>query len=262
MRIYQRSIGILTVCTLAGLVPESAHGAAGAQALSNFIGVHVINQALAAFGGIAAAAIFYYAIRMIFDAYKDKAYTDVINSFLYVLIGFIVIGLSSAFTNSFAPSSLGTGAGFPNLGPLTLGVASIKDFIIRAAAGVFTLMVVAAGLRMIMSQGDEAVFDKWRKILTGNCLGVMIMFIADALVTGVSDTSGPGAIVEELVGISLFILTVIGTAAIISLIIAGVLLIVSIDESMRDRAKRAIIGTLLALVVVIIAYTVIVTFGF
>lgn len=204
-----------------------------------------------AFTGITAAAIFYYGIRMIVDAHNEKAFTDVQNSFIYVLSGMIVIALSAAFVNSF----------FNTISPinLTAGIYSVGTFFRTAAMGVFTMMVVIAGLRMITAQGDEGAFSKWTKVLVGNCIGVMIMFLADAIVIGINRS--PGAIVTELVGVGIFILTIIGFSCVLALIIAGILLITSIDESFRDRAKRAIIGTLISLAIVVATYTLIATFA-
>lgn len=204
-----------------------------------------------AFTGIATAAIFYYGIRMIVDAHNEKAFTDVQNSFIYVLSGFIVIALSAAFVNSFA-------SGIAPIN-LTAGIYSVGTFFRLAGAGVFTMMIVIAGLRMVTAQGDEGAFTKWQKVLVGNCIGVMLMFLADAIVTGVN-TGNPAAIITELIGVGLFMLTIIGFSCVLALVIAGILLIISIDESLRDRAKRAIIGTLISLLIVVATYTLIFTF--
>ena len=237
----------------------------GSVLLATFVRVHIINQALFALTGVAGAAMFYYTVRMIVDAYNEKAFTDVINSFTYVLCGFFVIGLATAFNNAFigagtTPSTLTT-SGIPfNPSNLTPGINSIASFIAKGAEGAFTLVVVVAGLRMVTAQGDEGTFDKWRKVLIGNCIGVMLILIADSIRVAIQTPNDPGAIVEELRGIGLFMLTIIGFASVLALIIAGILLIVSVDESQRDRAKRAVIGTLISLLFVIASYTLIVTF--
>lgn len=252
MRKNMRSVGRTILFLILLPVPELCFAANnGTAQFSNFIRIHIIDQALIAFSGIAAAAIFYYAVRMIVDAYNEKAFTDVTNSFMYVMMGLMVIALAGAFTNSF----------FNTISPglLIPGINSIISFIIRAAEGAFTLMIVIAGLRMVVSQGDEGAFDKWKKILVGNCIGVMMMLIANFIVIGIASRDA-GVIVEELSGIGLFMLTIIGFACVAALVIAGVLLIISIDESLRDRAKRAIIGTLISLMIVMAVYSLIFVF--
>ncbi len=250
MRKNMRLIGPTVLLAL--LVPGLCFAANdGTALLSAFIKAHIIDQAMIAFSGVAGAAIFYYAVRMIVDAYNEKAFTDVSNSFMYAIMGLIVIGLAGAFTNSFF--------GTISPGLLIPGINSVISFMIRAAEGAFTLMVVIAGLRMITTEGDEGAFDKWKKVLIGNCIGAMVMLVANFIVIGVA-TRDAGVIVAELVGIGLFMLTIIGFACVVALIIAGVLLIISIDESLRDRAKRIIIGTLISLIFVVATYSLIVIF--
>lgn len=258
MRSMKRLAGNALLLTVLLWTPELCLAAnAGSASLSTFVRDRIILNALAAFFGIAGAAVFYYAIRMIADAYNEKAFTDATNSFIYVFIGFSVIAISGAFAGAFYQP----GGFFPNISTLTgTSIPSIATFIGTAAAGAFTLMIVIAGIGMITAQGDEAAFDKWRKVLIGNCIGVMIMMISNSIVTGISSTGGPGAITTELIGIGTFLLSIVGIGCTISLVVAGILLIISIDESLRDRAKRAIIGCLISLLIVIAAYSIIDTF--
>lgn len=261
MRIQKRFIGSLTAVSILLAAPELCSAAGGATALANFIQVHIITQALYAFGGIAAAATFYYAARLIVDAHNEQSLTDVGNAFIYVLVGFIVIAISGAFANSFFFTRSGAG-GILNIRPseLSFGLASASQFMITLSAGVFTLIVVIVGMRMITSQGDEAHFGKWVKILIGNCVGIVIMMISSAIVTAVATPRNPVAMTNQLAGLAVFLLTIIGFTSVIALIIAGILLIVSIDESLRDRAKKMITGTLIALVIVTASYTLLKTF--
>jgi uncharacterized membrane protein YozB (DUF420 family) len=92
-----------------------------------------------------------------------------------------------------------------------------------------------------------------------HCIGVAISLVAFAIVHAVADND-PGLLVEEMKGIILFLLTIFGTLCVVALIVAGVFLVISFDESLKDRAKKVVIGTLTALVFVLVCYTAIVTF--
>ncbi len=257
MRIYKRFVGSMGLGATLLAIPQFCFAqfcpsmTTGAGALCLFIQRHILSEALIAFYGIAAAAIFYYGVRMIVESYNENAYSNVKNSFVFVFCGFCVIAISMAFANSF----------YLTTSPVLLsgGLNSIIAFILSGAAGVFVLIVVIAGLGMITTQGDQAAFDKWTKILRNNCIGVVLMMIAIPIMNAVT-RNAPGLIVLQLTGLALFLLTIVGFVCIIALIIAGILLIVSIDESLRERAKNIIIGTLISLVVVIISYTMILTF--
>lgn len=239
----------LTATLLA--VPSVCLGGDGAKALSTFIVGNVFQEVLIAFWGISLVTLLYYGANMVINSAKDQAYTDTINSFVNALIGFIVIAAASTFAASFEvynPSGIGQ------------LFATIAGILVRASAGIFALMATIAGFQMVLSQGEEGEITKWQKILLGNVIGVMIMFVSSALVNAVMDRDA-AKIVDEMKGIALFMLTLLGFAGAISLIIAGFMLIISIDESLRDRAKKIVIGTLITLGVVLACYTLILTFA-
>lgn len=260
MRFWKRP-SALAACAVLLLTPGVCSAAAGAVALVGFIQAHIITQALTAFWGISFAALLYYSIRMVIDAYKEQAYTDVTNSYIHAFTGFAIIACASAFANAFGVGTSG-GSNFTTVTPgttLYFSVASIATFIIEMSSGIFVLMIVLAGIRMVTTQGDQGAFDKAKHLLVINCAGVALMFIASAIVNGVAGANA-FTIITELRGIALFLLELLGFVCVIALIIAGVYLIVSIDESYRDKAKKIIIGTLLTLVVILVAYALIITF--
>jgi len=65
----------------------------------------------------------------------------------------------------------------------------------------------------------------------------------------------------ELAGIARFLLTIFGALAVIGILAAGVMLIVSVDESLKDKAKKLVIACMIALVIVIASYGIIDTFA-
>lgn len=231
------------------------------MALVSFIRTEVIDEALLAFWGIAWAALIWYSIRMVIDASKDQALTDATNAFTHSFIGFAIIACAAAFAGTFGIGTLSSGPA-TEINPITYipdALNSVSGFIIEMSGGIFVLMIVLAGIRMVTTQGEQGAFDKAKHLLVINCAGVVLMFIARAIVLAVSGRS-PGLIIIELKGIALFLLEVFGFVCVIALVIAGIYLILSIEESNRDKAKNIIIGTLITLIVILIMYAVIVTF--
>ena len=223
----------------------------GAKALSNFIIDHVFAEALIAFWGISLVALLYYGAQMVLNSSKDQAYTDTTNSFLNALIGFVIIAAASTFANSFEVYS-----------PIGLQpvIAKVASALVYASSGIFILMATLAGFQMVLTQGEEGEFTKWQKILLGNIIGVMIMFLSSVLVNAVMVGNGTFTIIGEMKGLAIFMLTLLGFIGAVALIIAGVMLIISIDESYRDQAKKIVIGTLITLAVVLCCYTIIIMF--
>lgn len=230
--------------------PALCNAGVGAQALSTFIIGHVFKEGLIAFWGISLVALLYYGAQMIINSSKDQAYTDTSSSFLNALIGFVIIAAASTFASSF------TAYNPSGLGPV---LAKLSSTLVYASSGVFILMATLAGLQMVLTQGEDAEFTKWQKILLGNIIGVIVMFLSSILVNAVM-AGDEVSIIGEMKGLALFMLTVLGFIGVIALIVAGIMLIISIDESLREKAKSIVIGTLITLVFVLASYTLIIIF--
>lgn len=260
MDFKKRSLQVWLPTAALLLAPSTCFAGAGADYLATFLLPFLLNEVMIAFWGVAAAAVFYYAVRMVIEAHKEEAGKDLMNSFIYVITGFAIIACAGAFAAAFGVGILSNDV-ITDVKPLLLeaSIKSIADFIIKASAGVFILIAVLTGLKMIATQGEQANFDKWRKVFVANCLGVVLMLTSYFIIHAVSDINS-GLLITEMKGLALWMLTLIGFICVVALIIAGILLIVSIDETLKDRAKRIVIGTLIALVILVIAYTLIIVF--
>jgi hypothetical protein len=253
MASLRRTLAVVSGVVLLA-VPQICAAGAGAQALSSFIATHIIANGLIIFEGVAAICVFYYGFRMILESHKDESFTNAQNSFIYGGAGFCVIAIAEAFVNAF----FNPGGG-PDVGQLTPGINSVGTLILTVMSGLMVLMVTIDGIRMISSQGDAAERAKTFKLLIMHCIGVALSLVAFAIVHAVSDAN-PQLLIEEMKGLVVFLLTIMGTLCVVACILAGVFLVISVDESLKDRAKKVIIGTLSVLAVVLVSYTIIVTF--
>ncbi len=243
------------------LAPTPCFAGAGAEYLATTLIPLLLNEVLIAFWGISAAFVFYYAVRIIFEAHKDEAGKELATSFIFALTGFAIIAIAGAFGAAFGVGSSGASPA-TTVAPLALdaGILSVADFIIKMSTGIFVLLVVITGLKMIASQGEASNFDKWRKVLVANAIGIVLMLTAWFIVHAMTDLNSPGLLIAEMKGLALWMLTLIGFIAVAALIVAGIMLIVSVEESLKDRAKKIVIGTLISLLIVVACYTLIIIF--
>lgn len=232
------------------LMPDSVFAASGARAFAAFVQLHIISNAIYIFQPLSVAFLFYYGYKMIVDSDNDSALSDATKSFILVLIGFGIIALAGSIalslqTNSFAPI-FGSGGGFDQL----------LIFITTAAGGAFTLVLTISGMRLVASQGESGEADKLKKTMAMHIGGVILMMFSRAIVLAVTqkDTS---YILDEIAGFVQFVLGIIGILSVLAMIAAGILLIVSVDEALKDRAKKTVTGTIITLVVVIASYSLI-----
>ncbi len=261
-----RFMRILRVCqwllilSLFILMPDSVLAGPGAIAFRDFVQNRIISQALTAFYGITAVGVFYLGLKTIVESDKEDSYSTLNNATLTMFIGFGIIATASIFANTFTSSGFSSDVvSSINLSGLTGSIYDVGRFLRNLSFALFVLMITLAGVQIVSNPGDEGTVSSQKKILTGSCIGVMIMLIAQAIVTSVSSTS-PNAILTELAGIAQFTLTFIGFLAGAALILASIFLIVSIDEGLQGKAKTIIIETLIALLVTIVCYGIIRTF--
>jgi len=242
----------LAAAAFLALTPSIARAGKGAEELSMFIHDYVILEALDAFWGIAAVFILYYSLRLILEAQKESALTEARQSVVQVFFGFGVIASAAAFAATLESRDILQLDSFIGAG---------AEYIKNLATGVFVLVITLSGFAMAITMGDSGAFQKWTKVLIGNCIGVIVIVLADIGVTAVRDPAGGAASIStELVGLANFILTIFGFACGAALIVAGVLLIVSVEEGLKDRAKKIVFGTLVTLAIVLVIRVLLQTF--
>lgn len=230
---------------------------AQAAALANFLESFLLTQVMIAAGGVILLFVFYYGARMIFESQNESAITDARKSFINALVGFAVLAamypLRLAFVTGDAFNPVNTAILIPEF-------TNLRSYIIVVAEGIFVLMMTLHAFRLLTSRGDEGETDKVRKALIMNILGAVLILLANVIVTAVMGGDA-GMIAVELAGIAGFMITLIGGIAVLALIVAGILLIVSVDESLKERAKKIVGGSIIAIIIALVSYVVLLAFA-
>ncbi len=248
--VSRRHLPAISLLALLLCVPQYAAAAAGAQELAAFIQLHIIENALVIFEPVAILFLFYYGYRMVLDSDNDNALGDAAKSFIYVLIGFGIIALTGSIALSLQTSNLSPIFGSGG------GIDQLLLFISTAAGGAFTLVLTISGLRLVASQGESGEADKLKKTMAMHIGGVVLMLISRGIVLSVTQKDTK-YILDEMAGFIQFVLGIIGIMSVLAMVAAGILLIVSVDEGLKDRAKKTVVGTIVTLVVVIASYSMI-----
>lgn len=249
--LYNSVFAALTVGLLLLSLPQAAQAGPGLDQFMSFVQIHIFNNVMYLFGGVALALGFYYGFKLIATANTESALSEAGLSVVYALFGFAVIALAKPFSLTF-------GGGINPILLRTSITEGIIPYLLETASAIFTVISTLAGIRMIASRGDTGESQKARTLLVYNVIGIVLMLAADAIVFSVSSGT-PGRVQAELVGIGLFLLTIIGALSVVAIILSGIFLIVSVEDSLKERAKRTITGTLISLGVVMISYTVLIS---
>lgn len=220
-------------------------GAQGASAYLIGIGLELVT----AFAGLVALYVFITALTMVTESAGEGNATGK-KSLLSIGIGCIVVAMAASIVSGFG---LGGGTTDAVVFQLENVVVAIRNILYVAVMA----NIVLQGFRMINSQGDEGQFDKAKQRLKAGFIGVAIVLLAQVIVGTVATGSSTSEIGIEIIGIANYLITLFGALAALAILIGGILLVVSVDESLKDKAKAAVKVAIITLIIVLFSAVII-----
>lgn len=206
-------------------------------------------------GGLLIGMLIFYGIKLLVGSRDDNTLTEVKSAYAQALAGSVIIGGAFLLADTFAQPS----GNLVDSTPFNTVILNVILFFKALLATVVMLNIVIQGARLIVAQEDGAI-DKARKRLLHGMIGAAIVILASAAIDAFYDVPGPGPIVAEVFGIAKFALTIFGALAVIGIIVSGIMLILSVEESLKDRAKKLVITCVVALAVVVTAFGIVTLF--
>ncbi len=222
--------------------------APGALGLAAYAEAYILRGAMAAFLAIAIWFFFYYGVRLLLEGEEESTISETKSAYGYGIAGAAIVSLAGIFADAFSdPTDI------VDPEPIRDSLALVIRFMFLAVSISVTAAIVFLGVRLILLQGNESEIEQQKKRFFHGLLGVAVILLADVIVGAFLPGYGSVVIAQELVGIINFILTLLGALAVLAVIIAGIMLVVSVDEGLKDRARKTIFTTVIALIVVFCA---------
>lgn len=220
--------------------------------LTAFLGKVATGIAGSAFGIITAMLIF-YSLKLTVSGQEESNVTEVRNAYLHVIYGAVIIAGASFLV---ALATLTPGVATP--APLINGILiPMRNFFFTMVTAALTINIGFQGARLITAQ-EESASGAARQGIVKGVLGLSAVLLAGAAVrafgfddiTGLFLTADSSVISNELTGIGRFLITLLGALAMVCLVAAGFFLVVSTDEQLKDRSKKIVITTAVAILIV------------
>jgi len=213
--------------------------------LASYFDSTILRGARVAFTGLLFGAILYYGIKLLIMPESDNTVTETKQAFEYALFGVILMLGAELIASSFVTGGVVEPAG------LNTVLGTVVTFIKALVATALLINITIQGFAMITATEEGGVTKARTKFLHG-VYGAAIVLLASPIVNMMYDKN-PSAGEIELKGIANYIITIFGLLAVVALIVSGILLVISVDESFKDRAKKLATASLVALIVVISA---------
>lgn len=252
-------IGQESMAALCGVIPCGPMGG-GAAGLNAYIaGTFVVGMEIAV-AAVAIVSLLITSIKMVMFAGEESSSKDAKMSYIYIIVGLTITALAQWIVSAFAPDQVGNA--LVDRGIVEEGAGNIITFIRLAMAIGLMVNIVIQGFRVLTSQGEQEQLDKARKRMIGGFIGAGAIMLANAVVVAVVPELGGSATgaALEIAGIANYIITILGFLALLGVILAGVLLMLSADESLKEKAKTIIKTCVIALVIVILSYALVTAF--
>jgi len=208
---------------------------------------NIVSGLLPTFGGILFAALVFYSIKLAIESRNDSAMTDAMSAYVQVFAGATIVLGAYIIADSFGtegtlePSNIESGI-----------ITGVVAYIVQITGAFLLLNIVVQGIRMLVST-DEGGMTSARTNLIYSFMGTALVMLGAPVLQMVTPGGFNHGINAEIVGIANFIGVIFGVLAVVAIIVAGIMLIVSVNESLKDRAKSIIISALVAIVIVAIS---------
>lgn len=235
-------------------VPVLPCGGGGSAGVSAYLGGIIFPAVRVGFIGLATIMFTAYAARLLFEAEEESTVTEVKNAYTQAAVGAVIISVATLIVDAFGRSAGGT---LINPAPIAFAVSNVIGYFKLIVAALVSVLVVTQGARLIALQGEEAELEQQKKKFLHSLLGVAAILLANTLVNVVQPGNASIVLAQEIRGAINFVLEILMVLAVLSFMIAGVLLVVSADEAQKDRAKKIVFGTVIALIIVLAAYAII-----
>ncbi len=258
-------MAILPVDTSVGstpcIIPSLYCPGGGAQGAAAYIETTLFGGARLVFLGAAIVLFAYYGVRLMAESAEESTINEVKSAYTYGIAGAAIVTLASMIVQAvgqpFGTLSANNSSNLVNatLVGSTLGV--VVSFTRTLVGTALTGVVVFQGIRLILLQGQDSEIEQQKKRFLHTLIGVAIITLATTLVSDFLPGNGSSDLAIQMIGIANFLMVLIGGLAVLSFIVAGIFLVVSTDEGLKDRAKKTLFGTVICMIVVLCTYTIV-----
>lgn len=233
------------------IIPCGSGGAAGA---STYLWNNVFPAARILFIAAAILMFLIYALKLLFDPDSSDTVSSTKLAYGYGIVACAIVGICTFIVEAVGQNARST---IVNAAPINAGIGNIILYMRLVVATLVTVFILIQGIRLIVKQGSEDEFKNAQTQFLHCVMGVAVILLANILASAFLPGSGSVLLATEIVGIINFTLTLIGALAVIAIIIAGILLVFSVDEGLKDRAKSAIIVAIVGLIVALLSYIIV-----
>lgn len=214
--------------------------------LAAYVQTSLVDTLVFASGGILLGMLIFYALQLAVSSDDESTVGEVRSAYLHAFFGAVLITGSAAIATSVNPI-----VPLLNSTPIIGVIINVTSFFLGLLAVGILVNLVHNGAKLITAFDDKT--EEVRKGLMRGFIGLSMVLLAQTVVNAVNGGGDPGPIITEIKGIGNFLITILGALAVIGVVGAGVLMVISVDPNAQDRAKKIVIASVFGLLAAIAA---------
>jgi hypothetical protein len=249
---------------------EPVKGDTSQEMLNTLFRKNIIPIAKFVFIGLSLVFIAIYAYKMAIGTGEESQMTEQRTNILFAILGFSVLGISAEVIEIVNPIRENSTNELIDKDKVDSTLQSIINFMELGLGAIAVILIFYGGIKLITANGDDEALTSAKNILLYGFLGVIIVMLADPLITqvfypdlgngDVGDESA-GNFVAQGFGLLKFFLQFMAIIIFIAFIYAGFLYILAGDnDDQTSTAKKILIWSLVGVVIILLSYSIVMFF--
>jgi len=228
------------------LLPCGGGGAAGA---SSYVADTIFPALRIGFVTLGLAYFFYYAVVLLLSGNQEESSKDIKQAYETAIYGAAFVSLATFIVESFNdPTNI------INPTPIETGISNVIFWMKLILAVVATAHITIQAFRLILLEAREGEAEKVKRRFLEGLLGVGMILLANPVVEAIEPGARSAILAEEVRGAANYILELFAALIVVSFLAAGAMLILSVNEDLKEKAKKVMKNAVIATVVVLVAY--------
>ena len=241
----------IPACPAGALLPCGGGGVIGAVVYLTGI---IFPAVRLAFIGVAIIMFTIYAGQLLMNPTEETTLKEMKDAYADAVVGAVLVSISTFIVDSFGRSANNT---LINPLPVTFAITNIIGYFKLVLGLLISILVTTQGIRLMVLQGQEAEISQQRTRFLYSLMGVAVILMTNSLIAIVQPGANSIIASDEIRGMVNFGLVFLAFLAVVSIAVAGIFLIVSVDETLKDTAKKIVFGTVISLILVMSAWSIV-----
>lgn len=249
---------------------EPVKGDDSQEMLNSLFRKNVIPIAKFIFIGLSLVFMALYAYKMAIGTGGDDQLSEQRTNILFAVLGFSVLGISAEIVEIVNPIRENSSSELLDQEKVDSTIQSIINFMELGLGAIAIMLIFYGGVRLITANGDDETVTSAKNTLVYGFLGVIIVMLADPLITevfypdlgkGEVGDESAGNFVAQGFGLLKFFLQFMAIIIFIAFIYAGFLYILAGDnDDQTSTAKRILIWSLVGIIIILLSYSIVMFF--